>query len=133
MKKSKKEMQVSMVACAVCGKETGEIVLYPGVEEHMHVITGAVCDECKKKFDEGYSALLLCNNRYGRNSFSSMKEINAARKGPFMFVKKDFFKRLTGHDITNHNVICVEQEVFDKLHQMAERAEVNAADEETDK
>lgn len=132
MKKSKKEMQVSMVACAVCGKETGEIVLYPGTEEHMHVITGAVCDECKKKFDEGYSALLLCNNRYGRSAFSSMKEINAARKGPFMFAKKDFLKRLTGNDITS-NVVCVDQELFDKLHEMAEKAEVNAADEETDK
>ena len=133
MKKNEKGMQVSMVACAICGKETGEIVLYQAAEEHKYVITGAVCDDCKKKFDEGYSALLLCENRYGRSSFGSMEEINKARKGPFMFVKKDFFKRLTGHDITNHNIICVEQEVFDKLHQMGEKAEANTADQETDK
>lgn len=132
MKKNKKEMQVSMVSCAICGKETGEIVLYQGTEEHMHVITGAVCDECKKKLDEGYSALLLCNNRNGRKSFDSMEEVNAARKGPFMFAKKDFLKRLTGDDITS-NVVCVDQEVFDKLHQMAEKAGINTADQETDK
>ena len=125
-------MQVSMVSCAICGKETGEIVLYQAAEEHKYVITGAVCDECKKKFDEGYSALLLCDNKYGRKSFGSMEEINAARKGPFMFAKKDFLKRLTGDDITS-NVVCVDQEVFDKLHQMAEKAGINTADQETDK
>lgn len=132
MKKSKKEMQVSMVSCAICGKETGEIVFYQAAEERMHVMTGSVCDECKKKFDEGYSALLLCNNRYGRKSFDSMEEVNAARKGPFMFAKKDFLKRLTGNDITS-NVVCVDQELFDKLHEMAEKAEANPADQETAK
>lgn len=132
MKKRKKEMQVSMVSCAICGKETGEIVLYQAAEEHKYVITGAVCDECKKKFDEGYSALLLCDNQYGRKSFDSMEEVNAARKGPFMFAKKDFLKRLTGDDITN-NVICVDQELFDKLHEMAEKAGVNPAEQETAK
>ena len=131
-KKNKKEMQVSMVSCAICGEDTGEIVLYQAAEEHMHVVTGAVCDECKKKFDEGYSALILCDNQYGRKSFSSMEEINAARKGPFMFAKKDFLKRLTGNDITS-NVVCVDQEVFDKLHEMAEKAGVNTADQETAK
>ena len=132
MKKRKKEMQVSMVSCIICGEDTGEIVLYQAAEEHKYVITGAVCDDCKKKFDEGYSALILCNNQHGRKSFSSMEEINAARKGPFMFAKKDFLKRLTGNDITS-NVVCVDQELFDKLHEMAERAESNAADQETDK
>ena len=123
-------MQVSMVSCAVCGKETGEIVLYQAAEEHKYVITGAVCDECKKKFDEGYSVLLLCENRYGRKSFDSMEEINAARKGPFMFAKKDFLKRLTGNDITS-NVVCVDQELFDKLHEMAEKAGANPAGQKT--
>ena len=132
MKKNKKEMQVSMVSCAICGEETGEIVLYQAAEEHKHVITGSVCDECKKKLDEGYSALLLCDNRHGRKSFGSMEEVNAARKGPFMFAKKDFLKRLTGNDITS-NVICVDQELFDKLHEMAEKAGVNTADQETAK
>lgn len=132
MKRNKKEMQVSMVSCAICGKETGEIVLYQAAEERMHVMTGSVCDECKKKLDEGYSALLLCNNRYGRKSFDSMEEVNAARKGPFMFAKKDFLKRLTGNDITS-NVVCVDQEVFDTLYEMAEKAEVNPADKETNK
>ena len=130
MKKNKKEMQVSMVSCAVCGKETGEIVFYQAAEERMHVMTGSVCDDCKKKFDEGYSALILCNNQYGRKSFNSMEEINAARKGPFMFAKKDFLKRLTGNDITS-NVVCVDQELFDTLHEMAEKAEANPADEGT--
>lgn len=129
MKKSKKEMQVSMVSCAICGKETGEIVLYQAAEERMHVMTGSVCDECKKKLDEGYSALLLCDNRYGRKSFDSMEEVNAARKGPFMFAKKDFLKRLTGNDITS-NVVCVDQELFDQLHEMAEKAEANPAGQE---
>ena len=123
-------MQVSMVSCIICGEDTGEIVLYQAAEEHKYVITGAVCDDCKKKFDEGYSALILCNNQHGRKSFSSMEEINAARKGPFMFAKKDFLKRLTGNDITS-NVVCVDQELFDKLHEMAEKAEVNPADKET--
>lgn len=132
MKRNKKEMQVSMVSCAICGKETGEIVLYQGTEERMHVMTGSVCDECKKKLDEGYSALLLCDNRYGRKSFDSMEEVNAARKGPFMFAKKDFLKRLTGNDITS-NVVCVDQELFDELHKMAEKAETNPADQETAK
>lgn len=122
-------MQVSMVSCAICGKETGEIVLYQAAEEHKYVITGSICDECKKKFDEGYSALLLCDNRHGRKSFDSMEEVNAARKGPFMFAKKDFLKCLTGNDITN-NIICVDQELFDKLHEMAEKAEVNPAGQE---
>lgn len=132
MKKNKKEMQVSMVSCAVCGKETGEIVFYQAAEERMHVMTGSVCDDCKKKFDEGYSALILCDNQHGRKSFDSMEEINAARKGPFMFAKKDFLKRLTGDDITS-NVVCVDQELFDMLHEMAEKAEANPADEETAK
>lgn len=132
MRKSKKEMQVSMVSCAICGKETGEIVFYQAAEERMHVMTGSVCDECKKKFDEGYSALVLCDNRYGRKSFDSMEEVNAARKGPFMFAKKDFLKRLTGNDITS-NVVCVDQELFDELHEMAEKAEANPADQETAK
>lgn len=122
-------MQVSMVSCAICGKETGEIVLYQAAEERMHVMTGSVCDECKKKLDEGYSALLLCDNRYSRKSFDSMEEVNAARKGPFMFAKKDFLKRLTGNDITS-NVVCVDQELFDMLHEMAEKAEVNPAGQE---
>lgn len=130
MKKSKKEMQVSMVSCAICGKETGEIVLYQGTEDHKYVMTGSVCDECKKKFDEGYSALILCEVQNGRKSFSSMGEVSAARKGPFMFAKKDFLKRLTGHDITN-NVICVDQEFFDRLHKMAEEAGINPGDQET--
>lgn len=130
MEKSKKEMQVSMVSCAICGKETGEIVFYQAAEERMHVMTGSVCDECKKKLDEGYSALLLCNNQYGRKSFDSMEEVNAARKGPFMFAKKDFLKRLTGNDITS-NVVCVDQELFDKLHEMAEKAGINPEDQET--
>lgn len=132
MKKNKKEMRVSMVLCAICGKETGEIVFYQGAEERMHVMTGSVCDECKKKFDEGYSALLLCNTQHDRKSFDSMEEVNAARKGPFMFAKKDFLKRLTGNDMTS-NVVCVDQELFDKLHEMAEKAEVNPAGQETAK
>lgn len=132
MKRNKKEMQVSMVSCAICGKETGEIVFYQAAEERMHVMTGSVCDDCKKKFDEGYSALLLCDSQYGRKSFDSMEEVNAARKGPFMFAKKDFLKRLTGHDITS-NVVCVDQELFDELHEMAEKAEVNPEDQETAK
>ena len=122
-------MQVSMVSCAICGKETGEIVFYQAAEERMHVMTGSVCDECKKKLDEGYSALLLCDNRYGRKSFDSMEEVNAARKGPFMFAKKDFLKRLTGNDITS-NVVCVDQELFDMLHEMAKKAEANPAGQE---
>lgn len=52
----------TMLVCPVCGNETGEIALLGKLkgdkEAPKYMYGNHPCDECKKKFDEGYVALV---------------------------------------------------------------------------
>lgn len=52
----------SILVCPVCGKETGEIALLGKLKGDkkapMYMYGNNPCDECKKKFNEGYVALV---------------------------------------------------------------------------
>lgn len=52
----------SILVCPVCGKETGEIALLGKLkgdkEAPKYMYSNNPCDECNKKFKEGYVALV---------------------------------------------------------------------------
>lgn len=68
----------SIAVCPVCGKETG-VALFGKLKDDAKAppyVHGEPCDECQKKFDEGYVAVI---------AMKSLRE----RSDMFIFVHRD--------------------------------------------
>lgn len=59
----------SITVCPVCGKETG-LALFGKLKDDAKApmyVQGAPCDECQKKFDEGYVAVIAMESKTQRS------------------------------------------------------------------
>ena len=59
----------SITVCPVCGKETG-LALFGKLKDDAKApryVTGEPCDDCQKKFDEGYIAIIAMESKTQRS------------------------------------------------------------------
>ena len=76
----------SIEVCFICGKDTGNILLFgkqkDDKEAPMRCVSGEICDKCKKAINDGYVALIearITSNgpeRLGRYAFVKRESIN---------------------------------------------------------
>lgn len=85
--------------CPICGKEyeTGAILMDRRLRksfESRYVITGyGECDDCKKRLDDGYIALIVIKNAETEGR-SRLKMEDANRTGEILFLKAEFAKHI---------------------------------------
>lgn len=68
----------SITVCPVCGKETG-LALFGKIKDDSKApmyVTGEPCNECQKKFNEGYIAIIAMESK-------------TQRSGKYAFIPKD--------------------------------------------
>lgn len=86
----------SVMVCPVCGKETGVALLGKlknDAKAPLYVI-GDPCDDCKKKFDEGYIAVIAMTGLRERSDmfiFVPREAINVEVKGNIALMELEEF------------------------------------------
>ena len=86
----------SIMVCPVCGKETG-LALFGKLKDDAKApmyVQGEPCDECQKKFDEGYIAVIAMkskNERSDKYAFIPKDAIAIDIKGNIAFMDEQEF------------------------------------------
>lgn len=86
----------SIMVCPVCGKETG-LALFGKLKDDAKApmyVQGEPCDECQKKFDEGYIAVIAMkskNERSDKYAFIPGEAIDVKFKGNIAFMDEQEF------------------------------------------
>ncbi len=116
--------------CGVCGHtyDSGALLLDQRMRKQfdMKTTTGmGLCDDCKKKKNAGYIALVVCDptkstidNEGGQ---ATAKFENAYRTGELIHMKKEVAQRMfTGIDVDAHPFIFIDIEAAQKIKRMEE-------------
>lgn len=86
----------SITCCPICGKETG-LALFGKLKDDAKApmyVQGDPCDECQKKFDEGYVAVIAMKSLRERSDmfiFVHRDAINVEVKGNIAFMDLEEF------------------------------------------
>lgn len=117
--------------CPIDGKiyETGGILMLgrnKGEEAPRHTVTGLQpCPDCQKLLDDGFIALVVVDSEK-----SGQKDINgnldpskAHRTGDIAWLKKHVANDLFEADCSKLEMIFVDQQIHERLQQMAKEAE----------
>lgn len=99
MEKSYVTMEQQM--CKVCGKEydTGNILMDEKCRDRFETKTTTgygLCDEHKKKFDEGYIAIVICDDKLSKvnKDDATLKPEDAYRTGEIIHIKREVFNKM---------------------------------------
>jgi hypothetical protein len=109
--------------CPICGKEhdTNTILLDRRMKKQFETKTTTgygLCEDCQKKKDEGYLALIVCDPAKTQPVDGHVKMENAYRTGEIVHIKREVFGKIFNTNIGNNDFVFIEPEVVSKLKEM---------------
>jgi hypothetical protein len=114
--------------CPVCGKEfdSGAILMDRRLKNSFDTYTTTgynLCPEHKKKYDKGYIALIVCDEKKSNITGSKIMNMeDAYRTGEIIHLRKKVFKDMFNIDEERPFVFC-DTELRDKLIKMQKKVE----------
>ena len=95
----KSHVTMEQLQCVVCGKEfdSGNILLDTRMRKQfeMKTTTGyGLCDEHKKLHNDGYIALIVCDESKSKPNGDTVKPEDAYRTGEVIHVRRTAFKKI---------------------------------------
>ena len=111
--------------CPVCGKthDSGALILDKKVRPKfdMYTTTGYdLCKACKKKFDEGYLAMVVCDTEKSKPVNGVLKMENAYRTGQVVHMKRSAVERMFPGIPNDLPFIFIDEELGVKLKGFAD-------------
>jgi hypothetical protein len=111
--------------CPVCGTEheSGSLLLDKRVRPKfdMYTTTGYdLCKECKKKYDEGYLAMVVCDTEKSQPVNGKLKMENAYKTGQVVHMKRDAVERMFPGIPVELPLIFIDEELGIKLKGFAD-------------
>lgn len=128
---SKSHVSIEKHQCIVCGKlfDTGAILLDRRIKASMEICTitdYGLCPEDQTKFNEGFVALIECDEQKSQvsDSTQSVKPEDVYRTGVVAHLKRNVLAHLFNVAISDSTpVIFVSQGVIEQLQSMITEAE----------
>jgi len=112
--------------CPVCGKieDNGNLLLDKRLRPQfdMKTTTGYdLCKEHKEKYDEGYLALVVCDESKSQINGNNLKMEDAYRTGEIIHMKIDVFKKMFNKVKIESPMIFINTELAKKLKIMVNK------------
>jgi hypothetical protein len=124
----KSHVTMERLMCIVCGKEfdSGNLLLDTRMRKQFdkHTTTGyGLCEEHKKLHEDGYLALIVCDESKSKPVGDGLKNEDAHRTGEIIHIRRTAFKKIfTGvsAEAINGAVMFLSSETAEQLKQISQ-------------
>ena len=127
---NKSHVTIEQQQCIVCGEvfDTGSLLLDKRLRERFDhtTLTGwGMCPVHMKLYDDGYIALIECDEKYSAIVNNRVQPEEAYRTGTVAHIRKEIFTQIFDTSVPEQGIAFVEKAVIEKIQELQNQSNAN--------